>query len=152
MPRGEAVLHVAAHNGCCYVLDRLMALSSNSDFIVELSRELSCRVIAAGAETVSGTTESSSPFDHPDGLGILAPVQAGGDDVDVLLNGPADGGTRFRYAADRFPGRGELEQKIREHTWTRSRPDAGHWEEHVTVVRRDNGTYDIRGWTSYFSA
>jgi hypothetical protein len=68
--------------------------------------------------------------------------------VDVLLNGPVDGGTRFRYAADRFPGRGELGQKIREHTRAHRRPDADHWEEHVTVVRRDNGTYDIRGWTS----
>lgn len=181
MPRGEAVLHAASHNGCCYVLDRLMALSSNSDFIVELSRELSCRVIGAGAETVSGTfwftaaskgrllrlhydqkvaitepfdigprlvTESSSPFDHPDGFGILAPVQAGGDDVDVLLDGPADGGTRFRYAADSFPARGELGEKIREHTRAHSRPDADHWEDHVTVVRRDNGSYDISGWTS----
>jgi len=32
-----------------------MALSSDSDLIVTLSRELSCRIIGAGAEKVSGT-------------------------------------------------------------------------------------------------
>jgi hypothetical protein len=179
MPKGTAILHVAFHKDCCYVLDPLMALSSNSDFIVTLSRQLSCRVIGAGAETVSGTfwltaaskgrllrlhydqkvsitepfdigprltTESSSPFDHPDGLGILAPIHAGGDDVDLLLRGPAEGGRRFRYAGDRFPGPGPLAQQIREHSQTHSRPDADHWETNLTPVRRDNGTYELRGW------
>jgi hypothetical protein len=181
LPRGEAVLHVGSHNGRCYILESLLALSGNSDFIVTLSRQLSCRVIAAGAETVSGTfwftaaskgrvlklhydqkvsmtepfdmgprlpTEDTSPFDHPDGFGLLAPIHAGGDDVDILLNGPAGGASRFRLTGDRFPGPGQLEQRIREHTRTHSRPDAGDWEERVTVVRRDNGGYDIRGWTT----
>lgn len=178
LPRGMAVLHVASHNRCCYVLDPLMALSGNSDFVVTLSQQLSCRVIGAGAGTVSGTfwftaasrgrllrlhydqkvsitepftigprlvTESSAPFDNPDGIGILAPVHAGGDDVNVLLHGPADGGTRFRHAGDRFPEVGPLGQKIHEHTWTHGRPDADSWEESLTVVRRDNGTYELRG-------
>ena len=181
LPKGDAVLHVASHNGCCYVLDPLMALSSASDFIVTLSRELSCRVFGAGAETVSGTfwftaaskgrllklhydqkvaitepfdigprlpTEDLNPFDDPDGFGILMPVYAGGDEVDVLLHGPAEGGMRFRYPTDRLPEPGQLEQKIREHTQTHTRPDADHWEERITVVRRDNGSYEIRGWTS----
>ena len=180
-PRGAAVLHVASHNGCCYVLDSLMALSSDSDFIVTLSRQLTCRIIGAGAETVSGTfwftaaskgrllrlhydqkvaitepfdigpqliTESSSPFDHPDGFGILAPIHAGGDNVDILLYGPAEGGTRFHYEGDRFPEPGQLERKIREHNQTHSRPDTDRWERNLTVVPRGNGAYDLRGWTS----
>jgi hypothetical protein len=151
-----------------------MALSGDSDFIVTLSRLLSCIVLGAGAETVSGTfwftaaskgrllrlhydqqvsitqpldigprlaTEDTAPFDHPDGIGILAPVHAGGDDVGVLLDGPDDGGMRFRYAGDRFPEGGPLEQKIGEHTRTHSRPDADDWN--LTVVRRGNRGYDI---------
>jgi hypothetical protein len=181
MPRGEAVLHVTSHNGCCYALDPLMALSNNSDFIVTLSRQLTCRVIGAGAETVSGTfwftaaskgrllrlhydqkvaitqpfdigprlpTESLSPFDQPDGIGILAPVHAGGDNVDILLHGPAEGGRRFQYAGDRFPEPGQLEQQIREHSQTHSRPDTDNWQDNITVVPRGNGAYDLRGWTS----
>ena len=177
LPAGEAVLHVAVQKGCCYVLDPLMALSGDSDFIVTLSRLLSCIVLGAGAETVSGTfwftaaskgrllrlhydqkvsitepfdvgprlvTEDLAPFDHPDGIGILAPVHAGGDDVSMLLDGPADGEMRFRYAGDRFPESGRLEQKIGEHTRTRRRPDADDWN--ITVAHRGNGTYDIRAW------
>ena len=154
-----------------------MALSGDSDFIVTLSRLLSCIVLGAGAETVSGTfwftaaskgrllrlhydqkvsitepfdvgprlvTEDLAPFDHPDGIGILAPVHAGGDDVSMLLDGPADGEMRFRYAGDRFPESGRLEQKIGEHTRTRRRPDADDWN--ITVAHRGNGTYDIRAW------
>jgi hypothetical protein len=91
-------------------------------------------------------TEGSAPFDHPDGIGILAPVHAGGDDMGMLLDGPADGGMRFRYAGDRFPEGGQLEQKIIEHTRTHLRPDADDWN--LTVVRRGNGTYDIRPRTT----
>jgi hypothetical protein len=178
LPRGEAVLHVGVHQGRCYVLDPLMALSSDSDVIVTLSRLLSCLVLGAGAETVSGTfwftaaskgrllrlhydqkvsitepfdrgprlaTEDLTPFDHPEGTGILAPVHAGGDDVSMLLDGPAEGGMRFRYAGDRFPERGQLGQKIDEHTRMHLRPDADDWKP--AVVRRDNGAYDIRAWT-----
>jgi hypothetical protein len=179
LPTGEAVLHAGSHNGRCYVLDPLMALSYNSDFIVTLSRQLSCRVFGAGAETVSGTfwftaasqgrllklhhdekvaitepfdlgprlpTESTTPFDHPDGLGILAPIHAGGDDVGPLLHGPAGGGTRFRY--DRSPAPGRLQQKVREHAQTHGRPDADRWENNLRVIRRGKGAYDLRGWAS----
>lgn len=180
-PRGDAVLYVTSHDGRCYVLDWLMALSGDSDFIVALSRQLACRVIGAGAETISGTfwftaaskgrliklhydqkvaitepldvgprlpTEDSSPFDHPDGFGILAPIHAGGDNVEVLLHGTADGGMRFRYAAERLPPLGPHEEKIREHIQVHSRPDAGRWAENLTVVRRGSRGYDLRGWTS----
>jgi hypothetical protein len=181
LPRGEDILHVASHGGCCYVLDPLMVLSSNSDLILTLSRQLSCPVIGAGAETVSGTfwftaaikgrlrrlhydvkvsltepfdlgprvdSESSAPFDHPDGIGILAATAAGGFDVRMLLHGPADGGTRFRWAVERFHVTGQLEQKLDEHARTHKRPDADHWERNVTVVPRDGSSYDIRAWPS----
>lgn len=46
MPAGDPVLHVASQDGRCYLLDSLMAASSDSDLILELSRRLSC---AAGA-------------------------------------------------------------------------------------------------------
>jgi hypothetical protein len=48
-------MHVASRSGMCCVLDPLFVLSSDSDLIVTLSREISCPVIGAGAETVSGT-------------------------------------------------------------------------------------------------
>lgn len=54
-PRGQGILRVASRDGASYVLDELMALSGDSDLILALSRELSCRMISAGAETVSGT-------------------------------------------------------------------------------------------------
>jgi hypothetical protein len=93
-------------------------------------------------------TEDSSPFDHPDGFGILAPIYAGGDNVEVLLHAPADGGMRFRYAAGQLPLPGPLAEKIREHSQAHSRPEAGRWEESLTVVRHGSGAYDLRGWTS----
>ena len=54
-PGGQDILHVTSGGGCCYVLDPQMVLSANSDLIVALSREASCMVAGAGAETVSGT-------------------------------------------------------------------------------------------------
>src|ERR1700733_8030635 len=54
LPSGEAVLHIASRGGMCCPLDSLFVLSSDSDLVVTLSRELSCPVIGAGAETVSG--------------------------------------------------------------------------------------------------
>jgi hypothetical protein len=39
----------------CCALDSLFVLSHDSDLIVTLSRELSCPIVGAGAETVSGT-------------------------------------------------------------------------------------------------
>jgi hypothetical protein len=55
LPTGDAVLHVASRGGMCCALDSLFVLSYDSDLIVTLSRELSCLVVGAGAETVSGT-------------------------------------------------------------------------------------------------
>jgi hypothetical protein len=63
----------------------------------------------------------------------------------MLLDGPADGGMRFRYAGDRFPESGQLEQRIGEHTRTHRWPDADDWN--VTVARRGTRRYDIRAWT-----
>ena len=54
-PDGQGVLHVASRGGCCYILDPGMMLSASGDLILALSRQLSCTVIGAGAETVSGT-------------------------------------------------------------------------------------------------
>jgi hypothetical protein len=54
-PQGEDVFHVTFHGESCYVLDRAMVLSSLADTIVALSGRLSCEVIGAGAETVSGS-------------------------------------------------------------------------------------------------
>lgn len=54
-PSGDAVMHVASRGGMCCALDALFALSIDSDLILTLSQELSCPVIGAGAETVSGT-------------------------------------------------------------------------------------------------
>jgi hypothetical protein len=134
-PRGQGILHVASRDGSSYVLDELMALSGDSDLIVALSRELSCRMIGAGAETVSGTywftaassgrlarlhydqkaslaapfdlgprlpSETTSPFDHPGGMGILAGIHTGGFDVDVLLCGEP-GGIKYAMTGTRLP-------------------------------------------------
>ena len=54
MPQGD-VFHVTFHDERCYVLDRAMVLSGLPDTIVALSGQLSCEVVGAGAETVSGT-------------------------------------------------------------------------------------------------
>jgi hypothetical protein len=55
LPRDGDIFHVTFHDECCYVLDRAMVLSSLPDTIVALSGQLSCEVIGAGAETVSGS-------------------------------------------------------------------------------------------------
>jgi hypothetical protein len=55
LPPGEDVFHAATHEGRTYVLDPGLVLSSNSDLIVEVAAELSCVVVGAGAETVSGS-------------------------------------------------------------------------------------------------
>ncbi|MGH9131519.1 MAG: hypothetical protein ACRDWV_07570 [Acidimicrobiales bacterium] len=54
-PNGQDVLNVAWEDGRCYVLEPAMILSADSDLILELSRALSCMVVGAGAETVSGS-------------------------------------------------------------------------------------------------
>lgn len=54
MPQDD-IFHVTFHEERCYVLDKAMVLSSLPDTIVALSGQLSCAVIGAGAETVSGT-------------------------------------------------------------------------------------------------
>jgi hypothetical protein len=59
--------------------------------------------------------ESFTPFDEPEGLGILLGVRAGGFDVDVLLHGPAEGGFRYRLAAEQMPATGELVRRISGH-------------------------------------
>lgn len=50
------VFHVTFHDVRCYALDWAMVLSGFPDTIVALSGQLSCEVIGAGAETVSGTS------------------------------------------------------------------------------------------------
>jgi hypothetical protein len=55
VPSGEDAFHVASVNGTTYMLDPAMVLSAESDLITELARELSCLVVGAGGETVSGT-------------------------------------------------------------------------------------------------
>lgn len=67
---GEAVLHAATHSSC-YVRDPLMVLSSASEFIVALSRELACRVIGASAEAVSGTFWSTAASREARGAGAV---------------------------------------------------------------------------------
>jgi hypothetical protein len=173
--RGRGLLHVATQHGNTYVLDELMALSSDSDVIVTLSRELSCRVIGAGAETVSGSywftaathgklarlhfdlkssmtepfdlgnplpTEATSPFDHPDGMGILAGIRAGGFNVSILLQG-APNARCYAMTTTQFPAPGELSRQRNEHIGAHKRPDADQWEEHIRPVHRDRG-YDVR--------
>src|SRR5215469_643084 len=55
LPGGQDVFHVAEVGGRTYLLDPAMVLSSSSDVIVALARDLGCLVVGAGGETVSGT-------------------------------------------------------------------------------------------------
>jgi hypothetical protein len=48
-------LDVRELEGRCYILDASMVLSTDTDLIVDLSRETSSLVVGGGAETVSGT-------------------------------------------------------------------------------------------------
>jgi hypothetical protein len=54
-PRGEDVLHVASVGGATYVLDPGLVLSMDADFVATVAEELSCLVVGAGGETVSGS-------------------------------------------------------------------------------------------------
>jgi hypothetical protein len=54
MPHDD-VFHVTFHGERCYVLDKAMVLSGLPDTVVALSGQLSCEVIGAGAESVSGS-------------------------------------------------------------------------------------------------
>lgn len=54
-PRGQDVLHLREVSGHSYALDPAMVLSANSDLMIALSRELSCKLVGAGGESVSGT-------------------------------------------------------------------------------------------------
>lgn len=177
MPHDD-VFHVTSHDERCYVLDKAMVLSCLPDTIVALSRQLSCEVIGAGAETVSGSfwltaarngrlallhydqkvsitqplhvgmrlpCEEAHPFDHPDGNGILAAIATLGFSVPVLMQATPDGGTRYRWAAGQVPASGPVQRRIDEHCETHKRPGADERLENVTVVRRDGGSYDMRG-------
>ncbi|MGH9116694.1 MAG: hypothetical protein ACRD0A_02090 [Acidimicrobiales bacterium] len=55
LPAGEDVFHVASVNGTTYVLDPAMVLSADGDLVTAVAEELSCLVVGAGDETVSGT-------------------------------------------------------------------------------------------------
>jgi hypothetical protein len=178
-PHGEDVYHVTSDGECCYVLDRTMVLSGLADTIVALSGQLSCEVIGAGAETVSGTfwftaarkgrlsllhydqkvalteplrmggrlpTEEAHPFDDADGKGIVAGIVPLGFSATVLLQGTADGGTRYRWAAKQFPDSGPVEERIRKHCEAHKRADADDWPDRVTVIRRGACGFDLRGW------
>ena len=54
-PSGEDMFHVASSDGTTYILDPTMVLSADSDLITGVARDLSCLVVGAGGETVSGT-------------------------------------------------------------------------------------------------
>lgn len=54
-PVGEDIFHVSEVDGVSYLLDPAMVLSSSADLIVAVAEELSCLVVGAGGETVSGT-------------------------------------------------------------------------------------------------
>lgn len=54
-PRGEDVIHVAEVNGQTFLFEPSMVVTCNADLAVGLSGALSCRLVAAGAETLSGT-------------------------------------------------------------------------------------------------
>jgi hypothetical protein len=179
VPAGDSVLHAASQDGRCYLLDPLMAASSDSDLILELSRRLSCAVVGGGAATVTGTfwftaarmgrlrrvhhdekvsltepfnigqpldSERITPFDNPDGVGILGGAHAAGFDVGVLMHGPATGGRRVRWPTGEFPARGELGRKQDEHRRTHQQPDAADWEKRIRVVPGSSGQFDIRAW------
>jgi hypothetical protein len=172
-PRGQGILRVASGKDCSYVLDELMALSSNCDLIVTLSRQLSCRIIGAGAETVSGTywftaasggslarlhydqkasltgpfdlgsrlpSETTSPFDHPGGMGILAGIHIGGFDVDMLLRGEP-GGMQYTMTTARLPPPGDLARQRDEHARTHRLPDAHDWTNRIAIVPDNNADY-----------
>lgn len=62
-PSGEDVFHVTSDGGRSYVLDPAMVLSSFADTIVALSGQLSCEVVGAGAETVSGSFWVTAAFE-----------------------------------------------------------------------------------------
>jgi hypothetical protein len=92
------------------------------------------------------SSEWITPFDNPDGVGVLGGAHAAGFDVEVILHGPADGGRRVRWPTGEFPARGELGRQHDEHRRTHQRPDAADWENNLTVIPRGNGQYDLRAW------
>lgn len=55
LPQGEDAFHIVASGDSSYLLDPSMVLTSSPDLVVALSGKLACSVVAAGAETVSGT-------------------------------------------------------------------------------------------------
>jgi len=177
MPHDD-VFNVTFEGERCYVLDKAMVISSLPDTVVALSRQLSCEVVGAGAETVSGSfwltaarngrlallhydqkvsiaeplhlgmrlpCEQAHPSDHPDGNGILAAIATLGFSVPVLMQGTPDGGRRWRWAARRIPESGAVQKRIDEHRERYTRPGADERLENVTVVRREGGSYDMRG-------
>jgi len=172
-PSGQGILRVASRDGCSYVLDELMALSSDGDLIVTLSRELSCRMIGAGAETVSGTywftaasggklarlhydqkasltgpfdlgsrlpSETTSPFDHPGGMGILAGIHTGGFDVNMLLHGEP-GGVQYTMTGTQLPAPGDLVRQRDEHVRTHQLPDSEDWANRIAIVPDKNADF-----------
>ena len=93
-------------------------------------------------------TEQAHPLDDPDGTGIIAAIAPLGFSVPVLMRGTPAGGTRYRWAATQFPETGPAQERIARHCETHKRAGADDWLDNVTVVRRENGGYDMRGWTS----
>jgi hypothetical protein len=91
-------------------------------------------------------SERITPFDDPDGIGVLGGAHAAGFDVDVLMHGPASGGRRVRWPTAEFPARGELGRKQDEHWRTHQRPDSAGWEKHIKVIPRSSGQFDVRAW------
>ena len=91
-------------------------------------------------------SERITPFDNPDGVGVLGGAHAAGFDVDVILHGPASGGRRVRWPIREFPIRGELGRKLDEHRHTHPQPDSAGWERNIKVIPRGSGQFDFRAW------
>jgi hypothetical protein len=117
-----------------------MALSGDSDLIVTLSRELSCRMIGAGDLGRRLPSETTTPFDHPGGMGILAGIHAGGFDVDVLLRSEP-GGIQYTMTGARSSAPAGLARQLEEHARTHQLPDAGNWTDRIAIVPDDNADF-----------
>jgi hypothetical protein len=67
-------------------------------------------------------TEEAHPFDHPDGIGIVAGIAPLGFSVPVLMGGTPGGGMRYRWTARQFPDSGPVRERIDKHARRTSGP------------------------------
>jgi hypothetical protein len=61
LPPREDAFHVASVEGATDVLDPAMVLSADADLVAAVAEKLSCLVVGAGGETVSGCSGSPPP-------------------------------------------------------------------------------------------